>query len=334
MTSALCAFTLALVITVAGYAQAVSVMSVPAGQKMNIQGVILSADVGILTVRTFGNAVYKVSVTGSTKLKERKSNFLRGAKKYSAADLVPGLHVEAKGLGMNSGVLAATEVRFKNDAHIVALAMDTRVVPVENDLRNTQVRLTETEMNAERLSGQIQELTAITDLVRDDARVAQTTADTAVVAAADAQFTANSAHEGVRAANDRIALIDDYETKTLTTVYFKAGSAAIDAEYQAELDAFAEHIKSEKAYVVEIAGFASSDGDAAANRRLSQRRADAVIQYLAENYTIPMRRFITPMGYGESHPVGDNGTREGREENRRVEVRLLISRGLTTAAVN
>jgi len=333
MIPALFALTLALAVTVTGYAQAVSVMSVPAGQKMNIEGVILSAEAGILTVRTFGNAVYKVSVSGSTELKERKSNFLRGAKKYSAADLVPGLHVEAKGLGMNSGVLAASEVRFRNDDHIVAQAMDTRVVPVENDLRNTQVRLTETEMNAERLSGQIQELTAITDVVRNDARAAQATADTAVAAAAGAQFTADGAREGVRVTNDRIAMIDDYEIKTLTTVYFKGGSAVIADEYKAELAAFAENISSEKAYVVEIAGFASSDGDVAANRRLSQRRADAVIQYLAENYTIPMRRFITPMGYGESHPVGDNDTRAGRDENRRVEVRLLVNRGLTTAPV-
>ena len=332
MTLALFALTLALAITVTGYAQAVNVMSVPTGQKMNIEGVILSADGDILTVRTFGNAVYKVSVTGSTELKERKSNFLRGAKKYSTADLVPGLHVEAKGMGMNSGVLAATEVRFRNDDHIVAQAMDTRVVPVENDLRSTQIRLTETEMNAERLSGQLQELSAITDLVRNDARAAQATADTAVAAAAGAQSTADGAHDGVRVTNERIGMIDDYEIKTLTTVYFKVGSAVIASEYQAELDAFAEHIRSEKAYVVEIAGFASSDGDAAANRRLSQRRADAVIQYLAENYTIPMRRFIAPMGYGESHPVGDNGTREGREENRRVEVRLLVNRGLKSAA--
>ena len=333
MTLALFALTLALAVTLTGYAQAVSVMSVPAGQKMNIEGVILNVDEDILTVRTFGSAVYKVSVLGSTDVKEKKSNFLRGAKKYSVADLVPGLHVEAKGLGTNSGALAATEVRFRNDDHIVAQAMDTRVVPVENDLRSTQIRLADTEMNAERLSGQIQELTAITDLARDDARAAQTTADTAVAAAAGAQSTADNARDGVRVANERIALIDDYETKTLTTVYFKVGSAVIANEYQTELDAFAEHIRSEKAYVIEIAGFASSDGDAAANRRLSQRRAEAVIQYLAENYTIPMRRFITPMGYGESHPVGDNDTREGREENRRVEVRLLINRGLTSAPV-
>ena len=336
MVLALFALTLAFAASVAGYAQDANVLSVPAGQKMNIEGVILGVDGEILTVRTFGNAVYRVFVSGSTDLKERKSNFLRGAKKYSVVDLVPGLQVEAKGLGMNSGALAASEVRFKNDDHIVAQAMDTRVVPVETDLKNTQVRLGETERNAERLSGQIQELSAITDIVRNDAKAAQTTADAAVAAAAGAQTTADNAHVGVRTTNERIAMIDDYDTKALTTVYFKVGSAVISDEYKAELDVFAQQVGAEKAYVVEIAGFASSDGDVDANRRLSQRRADAVIQYLAENYTIPMRRFITPIGYGESHPVGDNGTREGREENRRVEVRLLVNKGLTaeTASVS
>ena len=328
MTRALCALALALAVT--GYAQEVNVLSVPAGQKMNIEGVILSMDAEVMTVRTFGNAVYKVFVSDSTELKEKKSNFLREAKKYSAVDLVPGLQVEAKGLGMNSGALAASEIRFRNDDHIVAQAMDTRVVPVENNLRNTQARLMETE---ERLSGQFQELSAITDMVRSDAKAAQMTADAAIEAASGAQSTADGARAGVRAANERIAMIDDFEIKTLAMVYFRVGSAAIPAEYQAELDAFAEQIRAEKGYVIEVAGFASSDGDVNANRRLSQRRADAVIQYLAENYMIPMRRFVTPMGYGESHPVGDNNTRDGREENRRVEIRLLSNRGLTSFPV-
>ncbi|MCL2878006.1 MAG: OmpA family protein [Acidobacteria bacterium] len=333
IAQAFCALTLALAVNAAGYAQEINVLSVPAGQKMNIEGVVLSVDAEILTVRTFGDAVYKVSVSGATELKEKKSNFLRGAKKYSVVDLVPGLQVEAKGLGMNSGVLAASEVRFRNDDHIVAQAMDTRVVPVENDLRSTQVRLGETERNAERLSGQIQELSAITDIVRNDAKTAQTTADAAVAAAAGAQTAADSAHVGVRVTNERIAMIDDFEIKTLTMVYFKAGSAVIAAEYKTELDVFARQINSEKGYIVEVAGFASSDGDTDANRRLSRQRADAVIQYLAENYMISMRRFVTPMGYGESNPVGDNNTREGREENRRVEVRLLVNKGLTSAPI-
>ena len=333
MAQALCALTLVFAVTAAGYAQEVNALSVPAGQKMNIEGVILSVDAEIVTMRTFGNAVYRIMVSDATELKERKSNFLRGAKKYSVEDLVPGLQAEARGMGLSTGVLAATEIRFRNDDHIIAQAMDTRVVPVENDLRNTQVRLGESERNAERLSGQIQELSAITDIVRDDARAAQATADAAIEAAAGAQSTADNAGAGVRAANERIAMIDDYELKTLATVYFRVGSSTITDEYKLELDAFARQINSERGYLIEIAGFASSDGDTNANRRLSQRRAEEVIQYLAENYRIPMRRFVTPMGYGESHPVGDNKTREGREENRRVEARLLVNQGLTADPV-
>ena len=317
----LCALALAFTVTSTGYThEEIEILQIPAGQRMNIEGVILSADDEILTVRTFGNATYRVFVSSSTELKERRSNFLREARRYSLVDLVPGLQVEARGLGMNSGILAAGEIRFRHDDHIVAQAMNTRVVPVENDLRNTQVRLGETERNADRLSGQIMELSAITDTVRNDAKAAQTTADTAVA-------LADSAHAGVRAANERIAMIDDFEIKASTTVHFRVGSAALAAEYRAELDEFAYQIMNEKGYIIEIAGFASSDGDAAANRRLSQQRADAVIQYLAENYMIPMRRFTAPMGYGVSNPVGDNNTRAGREENRRVEVRLLVNKG-------
>jgi outer membrane protein OmpA-like peptidoglycan-associated protein len=207
------------------------------------------------------------------------------------------------------------------------------VVPVEKSLFDTQNRLGETERNAERLSGQIQELSAITNIVKGDAKAAKETADTAVVAAAGAQSTADRARAGVRAANERIAMLDEFDVKTSATVYFKVGSTVLSKEYQDSLGEFADQIQSEKGYLVEVAGFASSDGDVDVNRRLSQKRAEAVIQYLAENFLIPMRRFVTPMGYGESQPVGDNKTRSGREENRRVEVRLLVSKGLTTAPV-
>lgn len=320
---------LILALLATGYAnEAAKSLKVPAGQKINLEGVILNREADTLIVRNYGGAVYRVVINDGTELKERKSNPFRGSKKYSINDLVSGLQVEVKGMGTNSGALAASEVRFRNDDHIVAQTMDTRVIPVENDLNNTKIRLGETEQNAERLSGQIQELTAITNMVRSDARTAQATADSAVLAASNAQSTADSARIGVRATNERINRLDDFDVKSETTVYFKAGSAVLTREYKEELGDFAEQVRSEKGYLIEVAGFASSDGDVAANRLLSQKRADAVIQYLAEKYLIPMRRFVTPMGYGASHPVGDNRTRAGRDENRRVEVRLLVSLGV------
>jgi OOP family OmpA-OmpF porin len=125
--------------------------------------------------------------------------------------------------------------------------------------------------------------------------------------------------------------LDDYNVKTTAIVHFKAGSATLSKEDQAELGKLAEQAKSERGFLIEVAGFASADGDAEYNRRLSRQRADAVIQFLAENFSIPLRRFVVPMGYGESQPVGDNTTREGRVENRRVEVRILESKGLAPA---
>jgi hypothetical protein len=56
---------------------------------------------------------------------------------------------------------------------------------------------------------------------------------------------------------------------------------------------------------------------------------EAFMRYLAENHNIPLRRIVLPFGYGEAMPVADNATRDGRKQNRRVEVSILVSKGLT-----
>ncbi len=304
-------------------------LQVAAGQKMNIEGVVYGQQQDSIIVRATGGGIYNVTFSANPEVKEKKSNPFRSARKYTKADLVPGLHVEVKGTGDNSGGIAAREIRLTQDDFKVAQTIDTRVVPVENRLSDTQARLGEAEQNAQRLSGQVQEISIISNAARTGAKTAQDTADNAMSTATDARSRADSAKVGVQAANERITSLDDYAVKNLATVHFKVGSSNLSKEDRDELSKFAEQIKEERGYVIEVAGFASSDGDVSVNRKLSQRRADAVIQYLAENYSIPLRRFITPMGYGESQPVGDNKTHTGRVENRRVEVRILVSKGLT-----
>ncbi len=92
------------------------------------------------------------------------------------------------------------------------------------------------------------------------------------------------------------------------------------------LDRLAATAKKRTGYLIEVKGFASADGDTGYNHRLSQRRADQVVEHLLQQ--IPMRRLVTPYGYGSNLPVADNETLKGRQENRRVEIRLLINRGL------
>lgn len=325
-----------LMLSLAGYAQnaatpqsTTNAVQVPAGQKMNVEGVIVSQQPDSLTLRSSGGGTFNVTYAPGFEIKEKKGNPFRGAKHYTKTDLVPGLQVEVKGTGDNSGSIIAKEIRMRNDDFKVAQTMDTRVVPVENTLKETRNRLSETEQNAQRLSGQVQELSAVSNAARGGAKAAQETADNALNTANSATSLAENAKAGVRAANERITSLDDYDIKSTATVHFKLGSATIPNEDKSELEKLAEQAKGEKGYVIEVAGFASSDGSEAINRRLSQRRADAVIQYLAENYSIPLRRFVTPMGYGEKQPVADNHSRTGRKENRRVEVRILVSKGIT-----
>ncbi|MBA3767540.1 MAG: OmpA family protein [Acidobacteria bacterium] len=167
-----------------------------------------------------------------------------------------------------------------------AITTDTRVNPVEE--------------NQERLSGQMDELTAI---------------------AAEAKTEATQA-------NERISSLDDYDVQESVVVNFRVNSAVLSPEARQQLDILAAKAITARAYVIEVMGHTDSTGSTAKNFQLSQQRAESVVQYLAVNHRIPLRRFITPMGYGKTEAVADNTTAGGRAQNRRVEVKMLINRGM------
>ena len=165
---------------------------------------------------------------------------------------------------------------------------------------------------------EIAELAAVANTAKGGARAAQETADSAI--------------SGVNATNDRISALDDYAPQTALSVNFKVGSAVLSADAKAQLDELATKALNAKGYVLEVSGFADANGSVERNRALSQRRADTVIRYLVENHRIPLRRIVTPYGFGESNPVAENSSREGRAQNRRVEVKLLVNKGLMQEA--
>jgi outer membrane protein OmpA-like peptidoglycan-associated protein len=94
------------------------------------------------------------------------------------------------------------------------------------------------------------------------------------------------------------------------------------------LDQVAEYAKNAKGFLIEVTGFAYESRDKNVNRRLSEQRAESVVRYLVENHNIPIRRILTPFGYGAKNPLNENKTRDERAENRRAEVRVLVNRGL------
>jgi OmpA-OmpF porin, OOP family len=289
---------------------------VASGQKMKVQGTVISRDTNNLIVRDTTGSELTVQLSGSTKIEEKKSNPFRGAKKYSTDEVIRGLYVEIEGRGGSSGDLMAEKIKFSTDSQRVAVSINSQVVPVENRLGTAETRLTEAEQNAQRLSGQLDELVQVANLASGGAAAAQKTADEAIA--------------GVNQTNERISSLDDYEEKKSSTVNFKVGSAVLTPEAKTMLDEVAAQAKTERAFVLEVRGFASSDGSTNLNDRLSERRSAAVVRYLAQEHQIPLRRIILPFGYGEAIPVADNTTREGRIQNRRVEVKMLVNRGLTS----
>jgi OmpA-OmpF porin, OOP family len=328
----LTAFALCLPIAIQAQDNANVTTRVAAGKKQKISGVVLSREIDKLVVRDINGSDVAVSVSGATKIVEKKANPFRGARTYPVTALLRGLEVEVEGRGDNSGALVAEKIKFTNDDFGVARSLDTRVAPVETRVTTTEGRmdtaenrLTASEQNAQRLSGQLEELSAVANTARGGAKAAQETADQALAAA-----KANSAD--IQATNDRISQIDNYEAKQNIAVNFKVNSAVLSDEAKAALDEIAAQAKNEKGYLIQVTGYASADGPEARNRALSERRAEAVRRYLAENHDIPLQRMINPFGFGELKPVAENNTREGRKQNRRVEVAILINKGLTASA--
>jgi OmpA-OmpF porin, OOP family len=127
----------------------------------------------------------------------------------------------------------------------------------------------------------------------------------------------------------RISSLDEYDVVKVVTVHFAVNNAELSKEAKAQLDELASRAPGAKNYTVEVQGFADSTGKFKYNLDLSRRRADSVVQYLTVKHNVPLRRITTPMGYGSTKGVGDETTPDGRAENRRVEVRILVNKGLS-----
>jgi len=190
------------------------------------------------------------------------------------------------------GLIVEVEGRGDNQGQLVADKIRFR----ESDMRaaqTTEARVGPVEANQERMAGQMDELYAV----------------------------AAEARAEVKQVNDRVSALDDYDVQDTVSVTFRTNSAVLSPEAKQQLDELAAKVNAAKAYMIEVSGHTDSTG--------SQQRAEAVVQYLAVTHKIPLRRFVTPMGYGKTEAVADNTTAEGRQQNRRVDVKMIVNRGLS-----
>ncbi len=141
-------------------------------------------------------------------------------------------------------------------------------------------------------------------------------------AAGDADSAANLAVHRADSLESVVKGLDNYKPVADVAVTFGFDKAVLTREDREQLDDFAAQLGSAKGFILEVTGGTDSTGPAQYNYELSQRRADAVVQYLASKYAIPAHRFYL-IGIGKDKEVASNTTAEGRKQNRRVEVRLL-----------
>jgi len=291
---------------VAAASQAVQI--VPGGNA-RVEGSILSRDGDLVRIREkkSGSPVV-VKITDDTKIERKKSKapFFRHVDMDVTA-MVPGLKIEAEGVGNSHGQLDAKKISFTPNEFAIEVAEEQQVQACQVAAQN-----------------------------------AQSTANRGVVAAHLAQQSASQGSQQAQAAgalgvvdatavamvNQRVSDLDHYKVEAENDVFFDADSAVLKDEAKPALADLAKTTKSLDGYMIEISGYAANNQNKRIDcQKLSEERAASVARYFYEVQNIPMRRILMPIGYSTTHRPASNTDPEGRELNRRVDVKVLVNKG-------
>jgi outer membrane protein OmpA-like peptidoglycan-associated protein len=224
--------------------------------------------------------------------------------------------LEVLGLAVSLAALGATGCATKNyvKTQTAPLVEHTDQLDAKTSANNQQIH--KVDDNAQ--SG-IKQAQSAADSANQNAQSATTAAAKAQTAAVDVVHRADTLDSVVRG-------LDNYKPMADVSVTFGFDKAVLTKDDKAQLDDFAAKLGSAKSYILEVTGGTDSTGSAQYNYELSQRRADAVVQYLATKYGIAAHRFYL-IGIGKDKEVAPNTTAEGRKQNRRVEIQLLTNMG-------
>jgi len=311
-TLSFCLVTLALPITGAagqqGGTSGNSFVSQPVnrGEKIKMEGLVTGRQGDIVTMRTADATNVQVALTDYTKVVTPRGLFRK--KHMLVSDLLPGLWIKVKGVGDSPGHILAESVTFSTDDLRTANAIQAGLTPLDARVQSNQHQI---QANTQNIQANQQQIQTHEQQIQSNQQQAQ----------------ANQQQIGET--NQRISELADYSVKYTAAINFPVGSATLSPQAKSELTKLATDATTLKGYVVQIKGFTDSSGGIALNQGLSMRRAQSVIAYLEQSGNIPLTHVLTPGAMGESHPVSSNQTPEGRAENRRVEIKVLVSRGIS-----
>jgi OmpA-OmpF porin, OOP family len=297
------------------YLMALSVLiGVPAfgagDDKVEVKGMIISRAGDTMVVKS-GDATTTVVLTDSTTTRDKRGLF--GLEKQHLSDvvLIPGLKVDIDGVHDSQGRVVATTITTDGDDLETAEMVQAGLHPTAEQVEENMQAISTNQKDIAALKAQHQQ---------------SASANQQDMAANKQQIDQNI--QDIEEHTDRFTALADYDVKGEATLKFSTGSSKISAADQAELKKLAETATGLTGYIVEVTGFADATGSAEMNTKLSEDRAKAVIVFLMQQGKVPVRHIVAPGAMGEYGSVAPNETKEGRAENRRVEVKVLVNKGI------
>jgi OOP family OmpA-OmpF porin len=273
------------------------------GDKTKVKGLITARTGDTIVLKTTDGTSVTVTLDDDTKVQQPKGLGVR-KKQMSAAALIPGLKVSVDGTSQDATHVLAKSITFDKDDLQTAEMIQAGLNPTEQKVAANQQNIAENQQNIE--------------------------ANKQATAANQQSITANKATIDANAVetSKRFSELSEYDTKDQLDVRFASGSTTISAADQEALKKLAHNAVNLTGYIIQVKGFADSSGNAAMNQKLSMERAQNVIAFLLQSCNVPVRHIIAPGAMGEAAPVASNETAQGRAENRRVEVKVLLNKGL------
>ncbi len=283
------------------------------GANTEVKGMIHSRTGETLIVKTAdGNTT--VVLTDYTTTKDDRGLFGLEKQRMSNVVLIPGLKVDVDGTSDEQGRVVAKTITVDGDdletAEMIQSGLHPTAEQVAANVQSLEAHSGQLESHKVQLAGQ-----------KENIETNQQN-----IAANKQQIEANI--KNIEENTKRFTALSEYDVKGEATVKFGVGSSKISASDQEELKKLAQTATGVTGYIVEVMGYADATGSAAMNTRLSEDRAKAVITYLMQQGGVPVRHIVAPGAMGEYGPAAPNETKAGRAENRRVEVKVLVNKGI------
>jgi len=281
------------------------------GEKIKSRGVITNRLGDTLTVKT-ADGPYTVLLNNDTKV-QRPAGVIGVRKTQVSSDvLIPGLRMSFEGVGDDQNRVVAKAITFESDDLALAEVIQAGLNPVaQQQAKNTQ---------------------------NIEATQQRTAANEAAIAAHQREIDATkqriSANEqGIQevaeSTQKRFSDLATWYIKGEATVNFGVGDSALSEAAQKAITDFAQQARTYTGWVIEVRGYADSTGRLQDNQKLSKERAQAVVAYLLQDCHLEVKNVVAPGAMGEKNPAESNETEYGRAENRRVDLRLLVNKGVS-----